>query len=296
MRRMSWADQRPRRTAGASRSARSPTSPASRSRRSRASSTAAATSRPRPASSSRRSSGSTATRSTGRPVGSRPAGPASSASRFRGSLRSSSRPSSPARRRPSTSRTCASSCARRSTSTTARSPSSTASCTARPTALCSSSRRRRTRSSRTSLNHGYRFVVVDPLTPLNERIPAVSAANSSGANQAVRHLLDLGHRRIGVLTGPTGWLAPQERLDGYHAALASAGIMPDPALEVASNFQIEGGIEAAGRLLDRPTARRRSSRSTTTWRSARCRPRVPEVCGSRTICPSSASTTSSGPS
>jgi LacI family transcriptional regulator len=102
------------------------------------------------------------------------------------------------------------------------------------------------------LNHGYRFVVVDPLQPLNQRIPAVSAANSSGANQAVRHLLDLGHRRIGAITGPAGWLATQERRDGYHAALASAGIMPDPALEITSDFQVEGGIEAAGRLLDAP--------------------------------------------
>jgi LacI family transcriptional regulator len=100
------------------------------------------------------------------------------------------------------------------------------------------------------VNHGYRFVVVDPLHPLNERIPAVSAANSSGANQAVRHLLDLGHRRIGALMGPIDWLAPQERRDGYHAALASAGIMPDPALEIASTFLVAGGVEAGGRLLD----------------------------------------------
>jgi LacI family transcriptional regulator len=107
------------------------------------------------------------------------------------------------------------------------------------------------------LNHGYRFVVVDPLKQLNERIPAVSAANSSGANQAIKHLLGLGHRRIGAITGPSSWLATEERRGGYHAALASAGIMPDPALEVASDFQVEGGIEAAGRLLDaaeRPTA------------------------------------------
>lgn len=107
------------------------------------------------------------------------------------------------------------------------------------------------------LNHGYRFVVIDPLKQLNARIPAVSAANSSGANQAVRHLLGLGHRRIGAITGPTGWVATEERRGGYHAALASAGIMPDPALEVAADFQVEGGIVAAGRLLDaaeRPTA------------------------------------------
>jgi len=107
------------------------------------------------------------------------------------------------------------------------------------------------------LNHGYRFVVADPLQPVDERIPAVSAANFSGANQATKHLLGLGHRRIGAITGPTGWLAPEERRGGYHAALASAGIMPDPALEIASDFQVEGGIEASARLLDaadRPTA------------------------------------------
>lgn len=107
------------------------------------------------------------------------------------------------------------------------------------------------------LNHGYRFVVVDPLMQLNDRIPAVSAANFSGANQATKHLLGLGHRRIGAISGPDGWLATEERRGGYHAALASAGIMPDPAIEIASDFQVEGGIEAAARLLDvaeRPTA------------------------------------------
>jgi LacI family transcriptional regulator len=78
----------------------------------------------------------------------------------------------------------------------------------------------------------------------------VSAANAAGATQAVKHLLALGHRRIGAITGPTGWLAPEERRTGYHAALASAGIMPDPALEIPTDFQVEGGVEAAGRLLD----------------------------------------------
>ena len=107
------------------------------------------------------------------------------------------------------------------------------------------------------LNHGYRFVVVDPREPLDERIPAVSAANAAGATQAVTHLLELGHRRIGAITGPTAWMATDERRLGYHAALAAAGVMPDPALEVRSDFQLEGGREAAAQLLDladRPTA------------------------------------------
>jgi LacI family transcriptional regulator, galactose operon repressor len=100
------------------------------------------------------------------------------------------------------------------------------------------------------LNHGYRFVVIDPLLPLNERIPAVSAAHAAGADQAMKHLLSLGHTRIGAITGPRGWKATDDRRRGYYAALAAAGIMPDPELEVESNFEIGGGVVAAEKLLD----------------------------------------------
>jgi LacI family transcriptional regulator len=100
------------------------------------------------------------------------------------------------------------------------------------------------------LNHGYRFVVIDPLLPLNERIPAVSAAHAAGADQAMAHLLSLGHIRIAAITGPRGWKATEDRRRGYYAALAAAGIMPDPELEVESNFEIGGGSAAAEQLLD----------------------------------------------
>ena len=107
------------------------------------------------------------------------------------------------------------------------------------------------------LDGGYRFVVLDPLQPLEDRIPSVSAANTSGADQAMRHLLQLGHRRIAQITGPLGWVATESRRRGYRAALASAGILPDPALEVEAIPEIEPGREAAEKLLglpDRPTA------------------------------------------
>jgi LacI family transcriptional regulator len=110
---------------------------------------------------------------------------------------------------------------------------------------------------RSLMSHGYQFVVVDPRERVDERIPAVSAAHSSGAAQATRHLLELGHRRVAAITGPAGWMATEERLRGYHAALAAAGALPDPRLVVASNFEIEGGHRAAVALLDageRPTA------------------------------------------
>src|SRR5947208_10615098 len=102
------------------------------------------------------------------------------------------------------------------------------------------------------LESGYRFVVLDPLMPLDDRIPSVSAAHTSGADQAMRHLLELGHRRIAQITGPKGWLATEDRRRGYRAALASAGILPDPALEVEAVPEIPPGRDAAEQLLDLP--------------------------------------------
>ena len=103
----------------------------------------------------------------------------------------------------------------------------------------------------------YPFVVLDPKTPLGPGIPCVSAANTAGAAEATAHLLALGHRRIAAITGPAGWCATEERLAGYRAALAGAGLRPDPSLQVESDFEVEGGNRAAAWLLslpDPPTA------------------------------------------
>jgi LacI family transcriptional regulator len=94
--------------------------------------------------------------------------------------------------------------------------------------------------------------VLDPLMPLDEQIPSVSAAHTSGADQAMRHLLDLGHPRIAHITGPSGWLATEDRRRGYRAALAAAGILPDRSLEVEALPEIPPGREAAELLLDLP--------------------------------------------
>jgi LacI family transcriptional regulator len=104
---------------------------------------------------------------------------------------------------------------------------------------------------------GYPLVVIDPLDRTDEVVSTVSATNALGGRIATEHLLSLGHRRIGVITGVPDWLAGLERLSGYRAALASAGVLPDPALVVESDWATEGGETAAAVLLDRsepPTA------------------------------------------
>ena len=100
----------------------------------------------------------------------------------------------------------------------------------------------------------YPLVVIDPLVPLDARIPSITAANASGAEQAMQHLLDLGHRRIAAITGPPGWVATEERRGAYRGALAIAGIPFDPVLELEADFDFEPGAQAAAVLLelDRP--------------------------------------------
>jgi LacI family transcriptional regulator len=106
-------------------------------------------------------------------------------------------------------------------------------------------------------DYGYPFVVADPRQPLDEGIPAVSASHSTGARAATDHLIRLGHRRIGLITGFRGWTATEERLEGYKAALAAAGIPFLPELVVEGQFNAETGYTAARQLLElpeRPTA------------------------------------------
>jgi LacI family transcriptional regulator, galactose operon repressor len=97
---------------------------------------------------------------------------------------------------------------------------------------------------------GYPLVVIDPLAPLDASIPSVSAAHESGGEQAMQHLLELGHRRIAAITGPPGWVATEERRRAYRGALAAAGIPFDAALELEADFDFEPGTQAAAVLLE----------------------------------------------
>ncbi|GAA0390061.1 hypothetical protein Acor_46660 [Acrocarpospora corrugata] len=101
------------------------------------------------------------------------------------------------------------------------------------------------------------LVVLDPAGEPGYRVPSVGAANWSGGLVATRHLLELGHRRIAIITGPEYALASRARLDGYRAALDAAGVPIDPELICPGAFAIEDGLLHTPRLMrlpDPPTA------------------------------------------
>ncbi|WP_158697145.1 substrate-binding domain-containing protein [Streptomyces hokutonensis] len=64
-----------------------------------------------------------------------------------------------------------------------------------------------------------------------------------GAELAVRHLLDLGHRDIAFIGGPPGVDCRRDRYAGFAAALATAGLEPDPALCARGPFTVPFGAE-----------------------------------------------------
>jgi LacI family transcriptional regulator len=79
--------------------------------------------------------------------------------------------------------------------------------------------------------------------------PSVSPTNRDGGASAARHLLELDRRSPVVVTGPDGLGCTQDRLDGFAAVYAGAGIPVVPGRVVDGDFTFEGGREAIRRLV-----------------------------------------------
>ena len=80
----------------------------------------------------------------------------------------------------------------------------------------------------------------------------VGIDDHAGATGAVRHLVNLGHHRIGMISGasePLHWTTPVQRRQAYLDVLADAGIEHDPALEADGGYTVEGGERAMTELL-----------------------------------------------
>jgi len=87
------------------------------------------------------------------------------------------------------------------------------------------------------------------------RLPSVALDDRAGIAAAVDHLVQLGHRRIAHVAGPTRFVHGADRRDAWAAALERAGLPEQPWVE--SDFTAAGGAAATTELLARrrpPTA------------------------------------------
>ncbi|MEJ3746176.1 LacI family DNA-binding transcriptional regulator [Actinomycetes bacterium KLBMP 9797] len=96
------------------------------------------------------------------------------------------------------------------------------------------------------------FVVLDTVGDAPADTHAVGSTQWRGGYLATRHLLDLGHRRIGMISGPLGFACSLARVGGYHAALREAGVPADPVLVRSGVFQTGPGRALAHELLALP--------------------------------------------
>lgn len=108
----------------------------------------------------------------------------------------------------------------------------------------------------TSAPHSVPLVLACEEIP-NSAFHAVITDNAHSAGRATKHLIDLGHRRIGHLLGPENNVVARERLAGFTEALRQAGLSVNPQWLFRGNFEMETAFAAAARFVsldERPTA------------------------------------------
>ncbi|MCI1901365.1 MAG: substrate-binding domain-containing protein [Bifidobacteriaceae bacterium] len=96
------------------------------------------------------------------------------------------------------------------------------------------------------------FVIIDPVSDVPPKDFSVGIDNWTAGFDATCHLLQLGHRRIGAITGPKDARSSLGRYAGYVAALENEGLSVDPQLVKNGNFLSKTGYVAACELLDAP--------------------------------------------
>jgi DNA-binding LacI/PurR family transcriptional regulator len=84
----------------------------------------------------------------------------------------------------------------------------------------------------------------------DEGVPVVTVEQFAGAALATQHLLDLGHRTVWHIAGPTSWLEAQERVAGWRSTLEAAGAPVTPAL--VGDWSAKSGYELGRRLAADP--------------------------------------------
>ncbi|GAA3573568.1 LacI family DNA-binding transcriptional regulator [Microlunatus spumicola] len=96
------------------------------------------------------------------------------------------------------------------------------------------------------------FVMLGPAGDVPPDVPTIGSADWSGAYAAARHLIELGHREIAVITGPEDMMAATARLSGFRAALEGAGLTLRPEHLRRGEFHHDDGIVQGRALLSLP--------------------------------------------
>lgn len=107
------------------------------------------------------------------------------------------------------------------------------------------------RYNHTQLRDHLPVVVVEPSTKQGN-FPQVSAENYLSTRKAIEHLIELGHRRIGMIKGQENIKSSHIRLQAYLDALKSAGVSPEETLIRPGDFSQKRGFEATLELLGLP--------------------------------------------
>lgn len=100
-------------------------------------------------------------------------------------------------------------------------------------------------------------VVLSGSTTRDLPLSSVVIDSMSATRAAVRHLVELGHRRVGLISPPDGLSVKTERIAAFRQAFAELGQPLDEHLIVPGDFAIEAGARAARQLMampERPTA------------------------------------------
>ncbi len=96
-----------------------------------------------------------------------------------------------------------------------------------------------------------------PIVFLDTGTPGAGISNiaidyPAGVDQAVAHLVSLGHTRIGFISGPMELASARTRREAFLTALKRAQVIPETSLIEMGNHRIDGGRAAMERLLNRP--------------------------------------------
>jgi LacI family transcriptional regulator len=100
----------------------------------------------------------------------------------------------------------------------------------------------------TSFSTAAPLVAIDPNNESPE-CPAIISTNHQGALEAMQYITDLGHRRIGFITGREELVSSKRRLQGYRDGLVAAGIPVDEALIKNGDYSAQTAVGCAQSLL-----------------------------------------------